>query len=477
MEVDACTGTEHSRRSADLPIAGPSDLESPPPPLYTSQPQDPVVELKILRESLRKAAADLPLPLLTYPPSNPDSSSTNREINLQQEIITSFFLALSNKNIPLTSAFLSSGLVSAESTDNHGCTPLLAAISTENVAVVKLLLDAGANVNRFSPKKKKLLHEKYPPLRTPLMHACTLGSLPVARILLSEYAADDALVAPDGETALHLAAKRRHREIVAFLPMRRAGGWKRWKCRVDRTVGRRVRKLGRWIVALGRVLLWEIPKLLLWDCPKHVILPGLKKIWSKRKDLPRLTMKLLKGVWKGLKEVPEALWEAMKLVPNAVKWLTKLIWNAIKSLPGAVKIALVWAWSGVKAAGISTLEILKRLGSFLHTVLSAVASFFRGITLQDIWNGFVDVLEAVFIKLPAKLWDWIATFGKTTYEIIGKLFGCTGKAIWYLLLWIFYLLTYVPLKLVKILVDCGKSVGNGFQEILLWINPKRTTWV
>lgn len=56
--------------------------------------------------------------------------------------------------------------------------------------------------------------------------AAEKAKLLVVRYLM-EHGADDALLAPDGQLALRLAAKAIHREIVAYLPSRRIGGWKR----------------------------------------------------------------------------------------------------------------------------------------------------------------------------------------------------------------------------------------------------------
>lgn len=67
-------------------------------------------------------------------------------------------------------------------------------------------------------------------MRTPLMLAASIGSLPLVKLLFKPpHSANDALVAPDGQIALRLAATAGHRAIVDYLPSRRAGGFSAFK--------------------------------------------------------------------------------------------------------------------------------------------------------------------------------------------------------------------------------------------------------
>ena len=65
------------------------------------------------------------------------------------------------------------------------------------------------------------------------MIACEKGNLPLVKLLLDVYHCDDSIIAPDGQLALRLASFFKHREIVDYLPVRRGGGMKRWKCKIQ----------------------------------------------------------------------------------------------------------------------------------------------------------------------------------------------------------------------------------------------------
>jgi predicted metal-binding membrane protein len=71
------------------------------------------------------------------------------------------------------------------------------------------------------------------------MLAASIGSLPIVKLLFEPpYSANDALVAPDGQIALRLAAENDHRAIVDYLPSRRAGGYLRFKTHHARSIER-----------------------------------------------------------------------------------------------------------------------------------------------------------------------------------------------------------------------------------------------
>ncbi|KAG7441713.1 uncharacterized protein BT62DRAFT_471680 [Guyanagaster necrorhizus] len=74
-----------------------------------------------------------------------------------------------------------------------------------------------------------LVDEGFVP-RTLLMEAASTGQIAMVNLLMQEYGADDTLVAPDGQTALRLAATNKQREITMFLLSRRLGAFKRIKC-------------------------------------------------------------------------------------------------------------------------------------------------------------------------------------------------------------------------------------------------------
>src|SRR4051812_12779747 len=106
--------------------------------------------------------------------------------------------------------------------------------------MVCLLISLGATVDAFGT-----LPARGAPRRTPLQAAAAGGNLALVRLLVTDFGADDGLLAPDGQLALRLAADGGHRDVVAFLPVRRGGACARWKthhavawARIKRAAGR-----------------------------------------------------------------------------------------------------------------------------------------------------------------------------------------------------------------------------------------------
>jgi len=331
------------------------------------------------------------------------------------------------------------------------------------------------------------------------MLAASVGSLPIVKLLFEPpYSADDALVAPDGQIALRLAAEGNHRAIVDYLPSRRAGGYLRFKTNNARNIERMMKAL-RNIWKFIKFFIWYLPKFFVWDIPKHVVvLPvveGCKWCWAKRKkfgpwckhqltEMPKRVAKFGKAIWKATKKFPEAAWKAAKKTPEeiwkVIKGFSKIVWEIGKDLwklltvgiPKAIFIALKWTWEGISSLARAIGNIFLRIVSFLHTVLEAIASFLRNVTLKDIWNAFCDFLRAVFVTLPKTLWSWVENFGDASYKFMGALLGWFGKLLWYIHALLTYLVCYVPYKFGIILLSVGSSLAKAFSELRVWISPK-----
>ena len=56
---------------------------------------------------------------------------------------------------------------------------------------------------------------------------------------------------------------------------------------------------------------------------------------------------------------------------------------------------------------------------------------------------------------------------------MGTLFGLTGKILASIGLALVYVATYIPTKILIIVTSLGGSVGKAWEELLVWINPKR----
>jgi hypothetical protein len=102
-----------------------------------------------------------------------------------------------------------------------------------------------------------------------------------------------------------------------------------------------------------------------------------------------------------------------------------------------------------------------------------VISFFRALTLKDIWNGLCDLLRTIFVDVPVKIWSWAEKFWDTLYEVMGTMFGLTGKIVCCIGMVLVFIATYIPKKILIIVTSLGGSVCKAWEELLVWINPKR----
>jgi hypothetical protein len=449
------------------------------PPLYLEN--DSTLRERIGQLTQLASSEEYPLPIASYPQTNLHGHLRLRNtpdaiIKIRQEIVNTFFDAIKTKKDEVIAALIECAVVTPETIGSDGRTPLLAAVKAGNVRTVQQLMDFDANVNAFgiisglSPLRWSGSNNVAPSVfRSPLMVAAETGNLVIVKLLIECYGADDALVAPDGELALRLAASNGHREIVKYLPTRRGGGWRRWKTKHRQAVKRIVRAR-KGIASFARVLGFEVPKFFLWYIPKHaIVLPvwkALKWMYTHRAELPEWIVKSLKRAGRTLIKVPGALWLISK-------GLAKSIWDGIKGLPKAVRFAIVWMYTGIKNMGDAVANVFKRFFTFLHTAFAAVANSFRNITLKDIWDGFESFVHALFVDGPRKVWGWLCTFEKMILKMLEAMWGCTGRLLWMLLRALIAIFTYVPMRLWEIIVSAGGSLGSAFREVLIWFDPKR----
>lgn len=316
------------------------------------------------------------------------------------------------------------------------------------------------------------------------MLAASRGSLPIVKLLFEDpYCANDALVAPDGQIALRLAATGGHTAVVAYLPTRRAGGFLRFRAANAANVAR-IKKTARSIRSFVRFTLWELPKLFLWTLPKYlVVFPAIKRCkwcWENRRsfaqwckyqvaEVPKRLERAGKAVARGLKKTLDYVAKIGMGIRRSAIWIWKL---STVRIPRATVIALKWIWSGLHTLGITAWSIITRVASFIHAVLLGVFTFFRGLTLRDIWNALYDVLHTVFFTLPATLSFWFKNLGQVSYRIMDALFGWFGKDLWWGVVLLGELVMYVPMKMWFIIQNIGSSLAKASHEVLVWVDPK-----
>jgi hypothetical protein len=326
-----------------------------------------------------------------------------------------------------------------------------------------------------------------PTLRTPLQQAASIGHLVLVKLLMEQYHCDDSLIAPDGQIALRLAAENGHREVVDYLPARRGGGFRRWKHKNKNAI-RRAKKAAKGIYKFVKFFVWDIEKFFLWSVPKHLIVKPLIEgslwCWKHRaefgpwcvhqlREMPERGIRFVKWIGRTIGRIGKWLWKVILEIPKLIKDLAAWIWKLVTvNLPKAVALLAHWVAAGFTSVAKVVWNAILKIISFLSTVVVAIMSFFRNLTLRDIWNGFCDASRAVFVTLPKLIGSWIMAFGDGSYKMMKLVLGELGHILWYFGYSLLWVVTYLPRKLWVILQSLGSLTGKAGYEVRVWMNPK-----
>lgn len=523
----------HSRNEANEPLSSyanrtsdahlrDTDPEISFAPAYTERP-DPVVTLENALARNTEHIQDLDLSAwLTYissPYREDKLKSPDRSSLVNNQLIKCFFTSISNGHEEAIRLVLSEGIVSANTTlragmwNTHfdkdpeliGETPLIRAVKTRNLGMVKLLLEQGAEVDTFGCTEE---HDEADErvVRTALQISASMGHIVIVKLLMEQYHANDALVAPDGQIALRLAADNGHAEIVVYLPSKRAGGYRRWKFKNRKSIDR-VKHAGVRIYKFVKFFIWDVEKFMFWTVPKELvgrrIFNGLKWCWMNkshlgfwlRKELSlvpgrlrafgRLLLKLPKALWNSLRKILDIIWIfivkaskaiwtfATKMFPGLVKDSGVWFWKFLTvSIPKASVLVSKWIWNGVVSLAKGSWHIILKIISFFSTIFEAIISFFQRLTLTDVWNGFIEVLRSIFVFFPLKIWSWIESLGEVNYKVMKGLFGFVGQMFWWIGFVSVWVVIFVPRQICVVLQSIGGILWRAGHEIRVFCDPK-----
>ncbi|KAF5138016.1 Receptor-interacting serine/threonine-protein kinase 4 [Metarhizium anisopliae] len=411
---------------------------------------------------------------ISYAPANPPPYNTSERPNeehrhapsrhqAQADTVWSFFDAIQRGLGDKVERLIATGLVSPNTTSRSGQTPLLAAVRVRDSSMVRRLLSRGATVNGYG----KITINWDTLDRTALQLAAETGSLAIVKILMEEFHADDSLIAPDGALALRLAAANGYREIVDYLPKRRGGAWKRWRF-AHREEMDRIRTALDKIRTFVVFFVWQVPKGAAQAAAKT-----LKSAWKRRHEFADWARLQVKGLPSRLAAAGASIARGVRKIPRWAKSVAFGIWRLIRAVPSGVRICANWVGDTLGKAGHWVVHVVKRTASFFHTVVAAVLSWLRQITLRDVWNGFCSVLQAVFVAFPTLLWSFVKSFGDVMYGFMGAVFGLLGLCLWGCVAGIVSLLCYIPCKIWQCIEAVGRMIAKTVEEILVYFDPKR----
>lgn len=373
---------------------------------------------------------------------------------LQADIITSLFAGISSKDTTAVKHLILQGLISPDCPKGNGETPLLASIRFHSTPTARVLLALGADPNLAG---KTAPDHVFCVERTPLMLAAATGQLVIVRMLVKEFGADDAVVGPKGETALRLAAEAGHRDVVRYLPARRAGAWRRVRHSREVVALRTAAKVvGKAVGFLG----WDLPRLLLFDVPWEV----LKWMCKRRHRVGLWVMRVVKGIPRGLRDMAKGIWTVVNGMPRFV-W--KLVVWISEALPRALGIMWKGLVDGAKRVARAVAFAARRLVSALHSLFAAVITRLKDIKLRDVRHDLLVAMEALFVKLPQAVW----AFMSQSVAVVGRAIKACFSSYWIRTL--FKLLCIVPQTFWSMLESLWASFGRGLDELITLVNPKR----
>ena len=426
-------------------------------------------------------AKSLPLPVLVPPPdvlsreqerADPEAADI---LYLTFDIVSKFFASIESGRDELIREFVSRGIVSPDVKNTVGETPLLAAVRLRSMPTIHLLLSLGAQVDEFGTSpivaRHALGRQLDSPKRTPLQLAAQTGYLAAVKVLMEEYGANDALMATDGQLALRLAAENKHREVVEYLPQQRGGAWLRWKATHKREMYLIKRALSR-IRRVVLIIIWHVPKYFVYNLPKDVA----QEVWRKRdKILPWIKRKAVEVPKKvaelGKRAVKRTIKE-IKDLPKTMKRLGDFIVRTFKNIYKALVIVCKYIAHGAGKVGTAVWELIKSTVSLLHTAITSIITWFKTATLQDIRDGCIYVLRALFLALPIAAFDFIKNFGDMSYRVLKVVFGSLGKALWWVGSGLLFVVAYIPRKLWDCVEAIGRLLRRGGREVRVCFDPK-----
>lgn len=110
--------------------------------------------------------------------------------------------------------------------------------------------------------------------------------------------------------------------------------------------------------------------------------------------------------------------------------------------------------------------------SAIHTIFSAIADFFRSITLADIINGINRVLHALFVEFPQLIWSGLKAGVHGIHVTLVGFFGVLYWIVYYIGYALLYIVTYVPKKVGIICMNIAGGIAKAFRELWTFIYPK-----
>ncbi|KAH8814664.1 hypothetical protein DL96DRAFT_1560974 [Flagelloscypha sp. PMI_526] len=220
---------------------------------------------------------------------------------------------------------------------------------------------------------------------------------------------------PDGQTAFRLVRDNGHAIIAAYLPVMSLGRMRRVQNR-SRTTVLRLKQMGAAVFPYTLIAFLQMPKFSTWTLPKQ-FLEIIYRMLSDADTVNQFSRFILR-------KVPIfVFWHLPKVLPFVLKELSKSIWEVVSvDIPRVLKhftpefgkpclvrryLSHPQTFELLDLASVVGLKLGHAAQAFvfaIHTAIRVTISFFRAVTLKDIWNGVLTIFEILFVDISLLLW-------------------------------------------------------------------------
>ncbi|KAH8126887.1 hypothetical protein FP744_10001084 [Trichoderma asperellum] len=324
--------------------------------------------------------------------------------------------------------------------NEHGETPLIAAVRADKPGIVRDLLWNGAKVDAMGYYCQE--GQTARAWRTPLQVAAAEGKLHMIRIL-RENRADVFFAAPGDVNALQLATSNGHESVVEHIrsayasirgPQVTPDGVAsdgltdaaeicpkdcQRSAEGDQARHTRIRNEK----SFGCIT-WGIPKSILHKASKTIV-SALSNVLADRPEETQLCRKNVEW-WcqEHFQVLPACVKRGIDLVDRGVKEAAGLVtktpertWQLAKRIPNAMWTIVLYIGMVLRKLGNIAPRLLKQMTAIVQTITKAVASIFQAATLRGIKSCFSSILQTVSTEVTKSL-SWLITGLKQTNRAI-----------------------------------------------------------
>ncbi|PTB38554.1 hypothetical protein M441DRAFT_59825 [Trichoderma asperellum CBS 433.97] len=414
---------------------------------------------------------------------------------VQAENTADFFNSIALGQEGVVRDFIEQDSEISNTPNEHGETPLIAAVRADKPVIVRDLLWNGAKVDALGCYCQEGQNTRA--WRTPLQVAAAEGKLHMIRIL-RENRADVFFAAPGGVNALQLATSNGHESVVdhiqrAYVSIRGhlvtpdgvTSDGLTDAAEIYPTDSQRSAEGGQ--AQHTRLLNEKRFGCITWGIPKTILHKASKTIVSTLsnvlEDRPKKTQLCRKNVelWcqENFQVLPACVKRGIDLVDRGVKEAAGLVtktpertWQLMKRIPNAMWTIMLYIGMVLRKLGKIAPRLLKQMTAIVQTIAKAVANIFQAARLRGIKNCFSSMLETVLTEVTKSL-SWLVTgLKQTTRAILQAVTGSLKKVVI-----IFAALTLGICILFSnrtwgLLQASGKQAKKGIQDILESMGPK-----